>query len=193
MNYDPASDLRALEAMAANLTPYLYEKDLYGVISNDLPRLTVGGLLMRLHRLESLRDSLEENQRQRLHDARMNFEQLRAEWRSHYEDKIGQELEARLNNYNAFLNDYDESDQRGRSLYPAEATHRTIIERLKREAEVLDFWDELDVEDRLNRLDRRLKQDLDEEHEKFLWADELKPVYPKNEYWWLYSMPEVED
>ncbi len=192
MEYDPAFDLRALEAMASNLTPYLYEKDLYGVISNDLPRLTVGGLLMRLHRLEGLQDKLSEEQRQRLHDARLNFEQLRSEWRSHYEDKIGQELHARLNNLSAFLEDYTDDQQRARSAYPAEATHRIIIEQLRREAQELEIWEE-EFEDKLTRLDRRLRGILERNGKTFVPPDGLQEVYPEEQYWWLYAYPALDN
>jgi hypothetical protein len=193
MDYDPASDLRALEAMASNLTPYLYEKELYGVISNDLPRLTVGGLLMRLHRLEGLKHKLSEEQRQRLHDARLNFEQLRSEWRSHYEDKVVQELNARLNNFSAFLEDYTDDQQRARSAYPAEATHRIIIEQLRIEAEELELWEETEIEDKLYRLDRRLRGILDRNNKMFVPPNGLQEVYPEEQYWWLYAYPEVDN
>ena len=83
MDYDPEPDLRALEAMASNLTPYLYEKELYGMLAQNLPRLTVGGLLLRLYRLRGVEPELSEGQQRRLHDAALNFEQLRSEWMVH--------------------------------------------------------------------------------------------------------------
>src|SRR5690606_12393408 len=116
---------------------------------------------------------------------------LRAEWRTHYEKKIQAELDARLSNYAAFLEDYADDPQRGRSGYPAEATHRIILEQLQLAAEELEIWEEDDYEERLNRLDKRLKSAL-EEKELFILADALLPVYPKYQYWWLYAYPEVD-
>lgn len=192
MNYDPTADLHALEAMASHLTPYLYENELYGVISNDLPRLTIGGLLMRLHRLEALQNRLSSDQQRRVAEARQSFEQKRSEWRSHYEDKLKQEIDARLNNLGAFLEDYRDDRQQARSAYPAEATHRIIIERLRDEAQSLNLWDR-EYENKLHRLDGRLRGTLDTENKTFVPPNGLEEVYPEQQYWWLYAYPAVEN
>lgn len=57
-------DVEVLTAMAANLTPYLYEDEIYGAMPGDMPRLTLGGLLLRLRRLTAIEDVLSTNQRQ---------------------------------------------------------------------------------------------------------------------------------
>src|SRR5579871_2702207 len=49
IRYDLDRDVRTVEQMAARLTPYVYESELYGLMPGDLPKLTVGGLLMRLN------------------------------------------------------------------------------------------------------------------------------------------------
>lgn len=188
MQYDPAADVRTLEAMAANLTPYVYEKDLYGVISSDSTRLTVGGLLMRLHRLEALNLSAE--QRQRVQNARQQLEHARSEWQSHYKDKILQELQARLNNLAAFVAEYSEDKQSARSAYPAEATHRTIVEALRQEAERLHIWSD-ELRAKLRDLDARLRGLLDKDNPTFVPPTGLESAYPESEYWWLYAYPAV--
>lgn len=56
---DLAQDVRVVAAMAEHLTPYIYEGELYGMLSDpSLPRLTIGGMPMRLARLNALRDQL---------------------------------------------------------------------------------------------------------------------------------------
>jgi len=188
MAYDPETDLRVLEAMAASLTPYLYEKELYGVMAQNLPRLTVGGLLLRLYRLSSLQESLDGDQEKRFRDSRINFEQLRSEWAVHYESKIQQEINARLNGIANFLSDYASDPTAARGGYPNEATQRTIIYHLQVEAMSLDIWDE-DYEKRLAPLDKRLQAALKDSEKKFIWDDELAPVYPEDPFWWLYGVP----
>jgi hypothetical protein len=184
MEYDPEPDLRALEAMASNLTPYLYENELYGTLSRNLPQLTVGGLLYRLHRLQGLEEQLESDQQQRLRDAAINFQQLRSEWMVHYQGKVQQELRARLNNYSVYLS---ESDLQ--AAYPSEAVHRTIIHHLMEEAEKLDILEPAHQE-LLDSLDRRLQAASRDSEEKFIWAKELEPLYPAETFWWLYRTPQ---
>jgi hypothetical protein len=189
MAYDPEADLRVLEAMAANLTPYLYENELYGMLAQNLPRLTVGGLLLRLYRLRALEEKLDGSQQQRFRDSRINFEQLRSEWMVHYENKIVQELKARLNSLSNFLSDYAADPTAARGGYPNEATQRTIVHHLQVEAMALDMWDEEDFEKRLTPLDRRLQAALKNSEKKFIWDEELAEVYPQETFWWLYGVP----
>lgn len=188
MQYDPTADVRAVEAMAANLTPYLYEKELYGMISNDLPRLTIGALLMRLHRLETLQDSLTPDQRQRVQNARQQLEQMRSEWRTHYEDKLIQEIQVRLNGLSAFVEEYADDKQQARSAYPAEATYRLIVEALVQEAQHLNLWSD-ELKGNLSRLDARLRGLLDKDSFTFVPPKGLEEVYPQDTYWWLYAYP----
>lgn len=190
MHYDAAGDVRAVEAMAANLTPYLYENELYGLVANDLPRLTVGGLLMRLHRLEALADSLTPAQRQRVQQARQQFEQARSEWRTHYSAKLTQEIQARLNNLTAFVREYGDDKQQAHAAYPAEATHRLILSALQKEAESLTLWTK-EWQAKLRDLDTRLHGLLDKDHPTFVLPSGLEGIYPEAEYGWLYAYPAV--
>lgn len=189
MKYNSETDLRELEAMASNLSPYLYQPDLYGMIGNNLPRLTVGGLLLRLLRLEGIRSQLPDSQQKRLAEARQRFEQLRQEWSSHYDTKVQKELEARLRSFEAFLDEADDFPGGARGNYPAEATRRTILEYLKEEAQQRNLWTD-DLAAELQRVDRRLQAILDRNQEQFVWNETLKEVYPANRYWWLYALPQ---
>ena len=186
MKYNSETDLRELEAMASHLTPYLYQDDLYGMMSNNLPRLTVGGLLLRLLRLEG--QQLSEAQQKRVAEARSRFEELRKEWAAHYDGKVQKEIAVRLRSFSAFLDEADDSPGGARGNYPAEATRRTIITHLRDEAEQRNLWTEEYAAD-LQRVDRRLQAVLDRSQEKFIWADELQPIYPKDRFWWLYALP----
>jgi len=188
MDYDPESDLRTLEAMASNLTPYLYEQELYGTLSKNLPKLTVGGLLLRLYRLHGLEDQLSSAQQQRLRDAIINYEQQRSDWMVHYEGKIEQELAARLRSLHVFLDDYAEDSTLARANYPVEATRRTIIHHLQAEAQELELWTD-EFEEQLARLDRRLRTALGGATGAFSWSQRLQPLYPAGVFWWLYGEP----
>lgn len=191
MDYDPESDLRVLEAMASNLTPYLYEDALYGTLSPNLPKLTVGALHLRLHRLQALEGLLSFEQQARLRDAAMNFEQQRAEWKTHYQNKLAQEIPARLRNFKAYLDDYDESAAQARAGYPAEAAHRTMIHHLQAEARNLDLW-QTEWGEELRKQDSRLRMALGDEAGHFIWAEAIAPAYDEEAYWWLYNFPKED-
>jgi len=182
--YDLERDVRALGAMAANLTPYLYEKELYGYLSGDLPRLTVGGLLMRLYRLSRLSDHLSAEQQNVVQDAAINLEAEQSEWSVHYELKLQQELDARLTALQRFLEECREGNSACAASYPVEAEKRVIIEHLRREAiEGGVFTPELET--RLRHIDAQLHRLLTEG--PFISAPILEEVYPRSEFWWMYG------
>lgn len=182
--FDLARDVRAVGAMAANLTPYLYEKELYGYLSGDLPRLTVGGLLMRLYRLSRLRDHLSAEQQNVVQDAAINLEAEQAEWGVHYEAKVQQELAARLNALGRFVEECREGNSACAASYPVEAEKRVIIEHLLREAAELEVL-EPELETRLHQIDSQLRRLLTEG--PFITDPLLQSIYPRDEFWWLYG------
>lgn len=182
--FDLERDVRALGAMAANLTPYLYEKELYGYLSGDLPRLTVGGLLMRLYRLSRLTDQLSAEQQNIVQDAAINLEAEQAEWGVHYELKVQQELEARLISLSRFLEECREGNSACAENYPIEAEKRIIIEHLRREAAELEVLTP-ELETRLRQVDSQLRRLLTDG--PFITDPILQEVYPRDEFWWLYG------
>ena len=182
--FDLDRDIRVLSVMASSLTPYLYENELYGYLEGDLPRLTLGGLLLRLHRLGYLEDTLSAEQQNLVQNARLNFEAERAQWAVHYENKIQHELRARLDAFEQFLNECS-GDIRGCAEgYPVQAEKRVMIAHLADESEERDVLPE-ETSTRLKVLDQRLHRLLREGG--FVFDDRLLVAYPPEQYWWLYS------
>jgi hypothetical protein len=179
--YHIHQNLDALTAMASNLTPYLYETELFGHLGGTLPKLTVGGLLMRLYQLRHLTDDLTAEQDQQVHDAAMNLDAARHEWATHFEQKILKEIEARVNGIKGFL---EEDAGMAVGGWRNEAEKRTILQHLANEARHLDILPG-DLADKIHHIDGRLRQihhDGD-----FIWDKRLESAYPKGEYWWLYG------
>lgn len=187
MEYDPEADLKVLEAMVNGLNPYLYGDTLYGTLSPNLPKLTVGALLLRLYRLQGIKDQLSQNQRSRVDNVQQTFEKQRYEWLNHYKGKIEKELATRIRSVKAFLNDYADSPSRERENYLPAATERTILRHLQVEAQHLDLWT-ADFASELRLYDSRLRQSMSSEG-KFMWGDLIKPLYPQEDFWWLYGYP----
>ncbi len=182
-------DATAVRAMAAALDPYLYQDDLYGGLPGALPRLTVGGLLMRLHRLRALKDQLTPKQAAALSEAEADFEQARSQWAVHYGRKIKRELASRQDSFKWFLDECDDNPLRCAENYPTEAEKRTILHHLLTEgvARGLDIAEE---QRRQVTLDSKLRQRF--RAEGFIWDPRAQPAYPKDVFWWLYGRPAAQ-
>lgn len=177
-------DVEVLSAMASNLTPYLYESETFGYLAGDLPKLTLGGLLLRLYRLSRLEDVLSAEQQSLVQDARINFDAARSEWAVHYEKKLLHEMSARIDAFARFLVECREDRRNCGVNYPIQAEKRTMIKHL------LDAVQERvsaphEPLGRLAAADAQLHQLLTPCG--FLSDDLLEPVYPYNEFWWLYG------
>lgn len=182
--YDLDRDVRVLSAMASNLTPYLYETELYGYLSGDLPKLTLGGLLLRLHRLRHLGALLDPDQETQVQDAAINFEAARSEWSVHYESKLANELKSRLDALDRYLIECADGGQGCAAEYPVQAEKRTMIQHLYDELAQQDALTE-DLEARLKQVDNRLRRMI--AGDGFVFDARLKDVYPPDVFWWLYG------
>ncbi len=181
--YDIARDVQTLAAMASNLTPYMYEEEVFGHLAADLPRLTLGGVLLRLYRLSRLEAYLTEAQRTVVRDAQINFEAERARWAVHYEQKLQRELEVRLHALEQFLGDCA-TEPTCASEYPMQAEKRTMVAHLRQEAAEHDVLTE-HIAARIGHLDAQLRRHT--QPGPFVYTDErLVEVYPQARFWWLY-------
>jgi hypothetical protein len=177
-------DVRVLSAMASNLTPYLYEQEIFAYLGADLPELTLGGLLMRLYRLSRLEDVLTTEQHNLVQDARLNFEAERSKWAVHYENKIQHELKSRASALLQFLDECLE-DRTGCTVnYPVQAEKRIMIEHLRGEAQEHDILSE-DQDNELKATDQKLRRLFTDGD--FITDNLLTEVYPRERFWWLYG------
>jgi hypothetical protein len=184
-----AKDADHARDMAGHLDPYLYEDELYGTLGRSKPKLTVGGLLLRLHRLEALQDQLAPAQAEAFAQAQADFDSARSDWATHYREKIKHELQARQRSFAWFLDDCDEKPKTCAGAYPVEAEKRTIIHHLLAEGEArgLDLAEEATLQAALDdRLRRRFKPGA------FVWPAAFQPAYPFDWFWWLYGGPKQD-
>jgi hypothetical protein len=177
-------ELRILTTMAANLTPYLYEDEVYGNLGKNFPQLTVGAVLMRLYRLETITDDLSPSQQNDVHEVRQKLESARYEWQNHYKEKIKREIVARLNTTSWFLDDCADSPASCLSGWPSAAEKRTIVSHLADEAKQLDAYD-LELRAQVSDVDKRLRAFY--QKGPFIWDERLQQAYSNDEFWWLYS------
>jgi hypothetical protein len=182
--FDLDRDVRILSTMASNLTPYLYEQEMYGYLGGDLPKLTLGGLLMRLHRLCRLDNVLSPEQQNQVQDARINFEAECSKWAVHYEHKLQHELLSRAQALIQFLDECGEDVPNCAASYPSQAEKRTMIEHLRAEAEEHEVLSE-ELDALVKQVDQKLRRVLQEG--EFITDTRLQSVYPSDQFWWMYG------
>jgi hypothetical protein len=185
-------DLAVVEAMAAELEPYLKSDTLYWQLSPAraivpaAPLLTIGGLVLRLHRLAGQKEALTTEQLVRLAAAEESFRRALSEWKAHAAARMIRELDARLKSWSWFVEDCRAQKRSCISHYPTEAELRTLIELLLEEATGCE--DVSDQRHRLAQLDADFRQWF--EPGDFVWRPALAPVYSRQRFWWLYGRPE---
>jgi hypothetical protein len=181
--FDVDRDLRTVEAMASRLTPYVYENQLYGNMPGDLAKLTVGGMLMRIYRLNEIADTLNTKQQEILRKANDKLDSVRREWAVAYEGKLEQEFRSRVTAMNHYINECVDNPRSCRENYPSEAEKRTILQHLGDEALERNIMTD-EVKGALSSLDNKLHRYL--EPGPFIWDPRLEPAYPKDTFWFLY-------
>ena len=181
-------DLEILEAMAAGMGDYLLTQTLWQTIQPQMPQLTLGGYLMRQHRLQALRDSLLDSaEQERLARAVAQFEQALVGKGSYFEKKAGRELEARLRQWEAYLRDLAQDPADQADFYGARVEVRAMIAALVDGLTAGHHRLETAWLAKRDALDEQLRQQW--AAGPFVWPAEWQPAYPPEVYWWLYGAP----
>ncbi|MFQ5400085.1 MAG: hypothetical protein ACE5E7_10855 [Anaerolineae bacterium] len=181
-------DLVVLEAMASEMEAYLKSEVLFWPMgSGGMPRLTLGGYLMREHRLLALEELLTPAEVTRLHAAVDQFNQALVERIVRFEQRGHQELEARLRQWGETLKDIQWEKSAAIASYGSSVETRVIIRDIVNRLEMAPYKLEGIVAQQLTLLDANLH--LRWQPGEFVWPVEWKPAYPQAEYWWLYGRP----
>jgi septal ring factor EnvC (AmiA/AmiB activator) len=186
-------ELAVLEAMAAEMEPYLKSNLLYWQlspaerISPPPPMLTIGGALLRARRLEALEEEMTPELARRLEAASAELERTLAEWKAHAAQTMALELDARLNSWRRYVADCQARNQSCVTSYPNEAEKRTILALLLEKAADLTVTTAWERE--VQGLDARFRQHF--EPSEFIWDKRLEDAFPGEEFWWLYGRPEI--
>lgn len=189
--YSLTRDLEEAKALADNLIPYVYGEELYGSVggmfgSSSMPSLTIGALLLRLHRLHALESSLTDDQKSLLASIDAQNESVHNEWTQHYNNKLVTEANSRLKMTERYFADCTEDPRSCANNYLPEALRRTVVEDIIAALQRYNASTS-ELERAARSVDsglRRFVQPAD-----FIWAQELQPAYPQDIYWWLYALP----
>lgn len=180
-------DLVILTAMAEGMADYLKSDILFGKLSdNSLPMLTLGGYLMREHRLLSLTDLLSSAEQAQLETAVWQFNSALVEKIIRLETKGRKELDARLRQMEEYLRDLQNKKGAGMN-YETAVEPRVMIAALIHKLEMAPYQLDERVLQQVDLLDRHLRRRWSPGD--FIWPEEWQPAYPQIDYWWLYGRP----
>lgn len=149
-------DLIVLEAMAAEMEEYLKSEVLFWPLQHGgLPRLTIGGYLLRQHRLLALRNLLNIDEQSRLHTAITSFNQSIKDRIVRFEQRAHQELHARLRQWLEYFNDLQQSKS-AVAYFASSVEIRAIIEALIHQLQVTPYQIDPKICQELAQLDSQL-------------------------------------
>ena len=187
-----ARDAALCEAMADEIKEYLKSNELFWEPDRrrpggaDLPKLTIGGLLLAMRRLETLRDHLNPDKAKALTRAGREMAFQKSQWRLRYQNKLARDLRSRLDAWAWYLDDCQQQGKAAIIHYPRQVETRVKIDLLLDEAIEVG----LEVKESHKRkagLDERLRTLFTKGG--FGWISELAAGFPPNRFWYLYGTP----
>jgi uncharacterized protein YukE len=164
-----------LESGIPELKGYLLSDELYWPITargHDLPRLTIGGLLLAKTRLEARGERIEALMAQ--------LDAVRSKWQVAWETKAGREFKSRFGLWNNYLKDYRQNAERHADAYPQEVRNRAMLQLLRTE-----IPEALPEREALASSDSMLRTSLSPS--AFIWEPNLQSGFPRGDYWFLYG------
>ena len=181
-------DLKILEAMAAEMDEYLRNDSLFWPLSDSsLPRLTLGGYLMRQHRLLALCQQLDPPDQDRLEAAEAQFDAALVEKVVAFEKRAHDEIRARLRQWSEYLKELRDPSLAAGDYYSSAVETRAMLAALLNKLESPPYQLDRRVLNELASFDRVLANYW--ETGDLIWSQEWAPAYPRQRYWWLYGRP----
>jgi hypothetical protein len=188
-------DVALCGAMADEMEDYLKAKELFWEPNRrrpggaGLPKLTLGGLLLAMRRLETLRDRLDPDQLEALAHAGRELAHHRTRWRARYRAKLARDLRSRLDAWAWYMDDCRQQGESAIVHYPRQVETRVKVDLLLDEAVEVA----LEVEESRQRqlaLDEHLRADF--VAGDFCWLAPLAAGFSPERFWYLYGQPRVE-
>lgn len=190
--YAIEKDLNELIKMAEGLEDYLRSDQVYGSAgggmfgSGSTPALTIGSVLLRLRRIEALRELLSPRDAERFDAVRHSVAATRKEWKMHDEEKLLREAHSRLDSMRPFFREANDQPSMAPNIYMPEANRRSIVQEILLELKEMGITDE-DLKKKTRDIDGMLRGYV--KATPFIWDMRLQPVYPEDLFWWLYRRP----
>ncbi len=183
-----AQDLRILETMAASLEAYLASDATHWPMGEEgMPKLTIGGCLMRQERLQRLRGQLDLADQGRLDKTMAAFETLINNQVVRFEKRATDEVHARLREWMAYLRGASSKMAANRDYYATVVDTRIVMAALMNKLGQRPFQLPSRLAADVEKIDARLKGHW--QPGEFILDAIWQPAYPVETYWWLFGYP----
>ena len=150
-------DVAIVTAMSEELADYLRHDVLFWPMSvSTMPRLTLGGLFMRLHRLSALRDLLAPEKQAAFDHALSQVNEVLSDQTVATEQRAHQEIEARLRQWQNSIRDWQQGHPTP-ALYAASVEVRAILAALLDTLNAPPYRLDSALQERVQGLDRALR------------------------------------
>lgn len=174
--------------MLAQLGAYLSSDDTFWELSEPgMPKLTLGGCLMRRNRLQTLSDRLSPAAADRLRQTVSQLGALMMENVVRFEQKSHQELHARFAEWVSCLRKLSQHVADDPQYYADKVDIRVVIGALVDQLQQAPFRLEAQVQAELETLDKNLRNRW--QPDSFVWVATWEAAYPRDRHWYLYGRP----
>ncbi len=183
-------DLTIFEVMVAHMPEYLSGESIDWRLRDqapEMPKLTIGGCLMRQQRLHTVAALLSPQQQERLQTAHARLQHLMMHNVVRFEQKTHQELRARLREWLDCLRAIQWHKGEEQCYYEDKVDTRVVVAAIVAQMQQPPFRLEEDVPAELAALDNNLRQRWQDG--PFLWHEVWQEAYPQETYWYLYGRP----
>jgi hypothetical protein len=185
---DAASEVIICQHFAAELEAYLKSDVMYWPIAaanplgDQMPRLTIGGLLEALARADAAIGDLAPDWRAALQAAHAAHDRVVDDHHTAYTAKAAREVNSRLDAWSAYLDDAARKPADVAPYYPHEVRSRAKTFLL---AQALGKNLATQTQQRVAAVDTRLTAMF--EPGAFVWDKRLQSRFPPDQCWWLYG------
>ncbi len=183
-------DLGILVEMANHMQEYLISDATDWTIPRvNMPKLTIGGYLMRQQRLCALRERLTPDDQQLLDTAVATFEDALTDRIVRFEQRSHHELRARLREWVGYLRDLSCHTAAQRNHYIGIVDTRVVIQALMDRLQQRPYQLEAGIDTEVAGLDRNLQARWTAG--AFVWDPIWQNAYPRADYWYLWGCPKT--
>lgn len=185
-------DLTIIDAMSNEMGEYLDTPALFGQMGRSgMPKITVGGYLMREYRLIGLADLLEPDQIALLNTAVSQFNDALEERIVRFEEKAHREAEARIRQWGEYLRDVERDGENSQTAYATAVEARAMLHAIVDRLSKRPFQLAPRISEQIELLDLQLRRVW--KPGAFVWPDGWQVAYPEDTFWWLYGMPRQKE
>ncbi|MFP3853583.1 MAG: hypothetical protein ACLFWD_04720 [Anaerolineales bacterium] len=188
-------NLEFAQLMMDELKSYLLSNETFWPLGEQpkssgppFPRMSLGQMLLALDELQVQAEAMSPRQISQYQELSEQFDEQRSERPANLEKKAWSEVQQRANLWSSYLDDLRASNRAVES-YAQDVTNRVILERLQT---FLSEGEELEeLMERVHAVDRALRGIF--QKGGFIWHPRLKPLYERENYWFLYGRPIPQD